>query len=209
MNCQSRRLLFGPMSWHCPIFRLAANGYPEYGVDLHPIKFARACGGIGFAAEDWADCASWPFAWSTRFSYRKHWIDSTTRARYKCNSHNATLEIGSPNFERQLRSMLAKCFNSSCANEFRYLTDGKLFRLENDAALAQRNSRTEYFWLCPGCSQTMTLSISNEGNVVPAADSEPAHSGGNPNLRNRHKGLLLSGVTFPETKYQIARAVEF
>jgi pyruvate dehydrogenase (quinone)/pyruvate oxidase len=34
-------------------------GNPEYGVDLHPIdfaEFAHACGGIGFTADDPADC---------------------------------------------------------------------------------------------------------------------------------------------------------
>jgi pyruvate dehydrogenase (quinone) len=45
----------GQIKWEQMVFL----GNPEYGVDLHPIdfaEFAHACGGIGFTAEDPADC---------------------------------------------------------------------------------------------------------------------------------------------------------
>lgn len=46
----------GQIKWEQMVFL----GNPEYAVDLHPIdfaEFAHACGGIGFAIEDPADCA--------------------------------------------------------------------------------------------------------------------------------------------------------
>jgi len=45
----------GQIKWEQMVFL----GNPEYGVELHPIDFAevaRACGGVGFTAEDPADC---------------------------------------------------------------------------------------------------------------------------------------------------------
>jgi len=45
----------GQIKWEQMVFL----GNPEYGVDLQPIdfaKFADACGGSGFSAEDPADC---------------------------------------------------------------------------------------------------------------------------------------------------------
>jgi hypothetical protein len=105
--------------------------------------------------------------------------------------------------------MVAKCFNPSCTTAFRYLADGKLFRLENDVALRESNFKTEYFWLCKSCSQTMTLSISDEGDIVPAAQSEPIHPGGDPSARNRDRGLLLARVSFARGSDQIARVRAF
>jgi hypothetical protein len=87
--------------------------------------------------------------------------------------------------------MLAKCCNPSCPHLFRYLTDGKLFRLENHPALRQSSPTKEYFWLCPRCSATMTLQISPEGRVVPIATD-----GHNSLVTDRQKGLMLSDVSF-------------
>jgi pyruvate dehydrogenase (quinone) len=45
----------GQIKWEQMVFL----GNPEYGVDLQPIDYAgiaRACGGIGFTAEDPSDC---------------------------------------------------------------------------------------------------------------------------------------------------------
>lgn len=91
--------------------------------------------------------------------------------------------------------MLAKCFNPSCAHSFRYLSDGRLFRIENDPALRQSNPTKEYFWLCPECSATMTLCITPEGQVIPIALAGQLHAS-NSLVTNRQKGLLLSDVTF-------------
>jgi hypothetical protein len=55
--------------------------------------------------------------------------------------------------------MLSKCANPSCRASFRYLHEGKLFRIE----LASER-KYEHFWLCPDCCRTMTLAV--DGNVV-------------------------------------------
>jgi hypothetical protein len=71
--------------------------------------------------------------------------------------------------------MLSKCANPQCTASFRYLHDGKLFRMEVPAALAvmqdNRNAkkpphRTEFFWLCDACSTQMTLTYSKELGVT-------------------------------------------
>ena len=65
--------------------------------------------------------------------------------------------------------MLSKCANPDCENIFRYMHEGKLFRLEVDAPTrAGSNSVTngeitksgrhlEFFWLCDNCAARMTL----------------------------------------------------
>jgi hypothetical protein len=65
--------------------------------------------------------------------------------------------------------MLSKCSNPDCPTLFRYLHEGKLFRIELDIAkedgatfgsdpeLKKPVRRTEFFWLCSECSVEMTL----------------------------------------------------
>ena len=63
--------------------------------------------------------------------------------------------------------MLSKCANPECTALFRYLHDGKLFRMEMPAVVASDNTppeqakkppqRTEFFWLCEKCSTQMTV----------------------------------------------------
>jgi hypothetical protein len=72
--------------------------------------------------------------------------------------------------------MLSKCANPKCSAAFRYLHDGKLFRMEVPAALASANQsrarvkkppqRTEFFWLCGKCSGQMTLVFNYEVGVT-------------------------------------------
>jgi hypothetical protein len=91
--------------------------------------------------------------------------------------------------------MLAKCHNPSCSNSFRSLTDGKLFRLDNDPSVKPSRFVTEYFWLCPMCTATVTLCISTEGEVIPVPLVERVH-GSRSLVTNRHNGLLLTEVSF-------------
>jgi len=93
--------------------------------------------------------------------------------------------------------MLSKCCNPSCVDSFRYLTGGKLFRLENNPS---NHAITEYFWLCPKCSATMTLCISDEGEVIPVAVPTPIHAGTGSTITKRQKGLLLSDVSLIRRK---------
>jgi len=68
--------------------------------------------------------------------------------------------------------MLSKCANPGCPTSFRYLHEGKLFRIHVDPFAiepgvtsgigADRRKpvrRVEFFWLCQKCSATVTLSF--------------------------------------------------
>jgi hypothetical protein len=64
-------------------------------------------------------------------------------------------------------AVVAKCSNPSCSAPFRYLKDGKLFRLESNPTLPpSKSDRVEYFWLCHCCSSTMTLRLRQDGTVI-------------------------------------------
>jgi hypothetical protein len=89
--------------------------------------------------------------------------------------------------------MLAKCCNPACAHPFRYLSDGKLFRLEDETTVRPSTFTREYFWLCPSCSTTMTLRISNDGRVITVPMSEAVHL--DCDAADRKKRLLLKDVS--------------
>jgi hypothetical protein len=68
--------------------------------------------------------------------------------------------------------MLSKCANPGCPTSFRYLHEGKLFRIHVDPFASESDStsgigadrkkparRVEFFWLCQDCSAKMTLSF--------------------------------------------------
>ena len=65
--------------------------------------------------------------------------------------------------------VLSKCVNPECFATFRYLHEGKLFKLEcNDPrlkALGVKPGSSEYFWLCSACVDHMTVVFRN-GQVV-------------------------------------------
>ena len=69
--------------------------------------------------------------------------------------------------------MLSKCANPECSAMFRYLRQGKLFRLTptpavQTAAAALGYQLTERFWLCDLCSQQMTMIWDgNRAAIVP------------------------------------------
>lgn len=76
--------------------------------------------------------------------------------------------------------MVSKCANPACGVSFRYLREGKLFRIErpsqqnsgsrsqfaDDPVPKKAASHVEFFWLCRDCSQTMTLSFEKGVGVV-------------------------------------------
>ncbi len=101
--------------------------------------------------------------------------------------------------------MLAKCSNPSCFAPFRYLQEGRLFRLESDPALRTGNcSHVEYFWLCDRCSSTMTLRLGERETVVAVPVPEPIR--GVPDdaaliSSDRKRGLLLRNVRFPLSEH--------
>jgi hypothetical protein len=75
--------------------------------------------------------------------------------------------------------MLSKCLNPHCSAKFRYLWQGRLFRI--DFAEAQRTCGSagtqpvvstrskakpvEHFWLCGVCAATMTIGLNEAGEV--------------------------------------------
>jgi len=95
--------------------------------------------------------------------------------------------------------MVAKCSNPSCSAPFRYLGDGRLFRLETDPALGSSElNKVEYFWLCHHCLSTMTLRLTEDGTVVTVLLPKPIR--GVPDgvalaSAHRGKGLLLRSVS--------------
>ena len=71
--------------------------------------------------------------------------------------------------------MLSKCANPQCTAQFRYLHDGKLFRIEVPSAsgnLAFANDgkkpsrRIEFFWLCTVCCAEMMLAYEEDVGVI-------------------------------------------
>jgi hypothetical protein len=63
--------------------------------------------------------------------------------------------------------LLNKCSNPSCRESFRYLQQGRLFRLEGDPNASSPNpKRPEYFWLCRNCAGKMTLRLDNSARVT-------------------------------------------
>lgn len=73
--------------------------------------------------------------------------------------------------------MLSKCANPACTRPFHYLRDGKLFQIDTSLNRPQsvgpqlvaepgQPHRVEFFWLCAGCSSTMTLAFQRGKGVV-------------------------------------------
>ncbi len=94
--------------------------------------------------------------------------------------------------------MVAKCSNPSCSAPFHYLKEGRLFRLESDAATrSSKFIRVEYFWLCDRCSSAMTLRLGEDGTVVTVLLPQPirgARDGVVVTSIDRGNGLLLRSV---------------
>lgn len=64
--------------------------------------------------------------------------------------------------------MVSKCANPQCSASFRYFHQGKLFRFETEIAIERGNAlnengakksmrKLEFYWLCDGCAETMTM----------------------------------------------------
>lgn len=74
--------------------------------------------------------------------------------------------------------MLSKCANPDCSASFLYFHTGKLFRAETSVGLDRRRTlgqdaqqrkplrRLEFFWLCEGCAQSMTLIFDKDRGVI-------------------------------------------
>ena len=73
--------------------------------------------------------------------------------------------------------MVSKCANPECAAPFRYFHEGKLFRLETSTGIERRRSmgsenapnkpirRLEFYWLCDGCADRLTLVVQKDAGI--------------------------------------------
>jgi len=94
--------------------------------------------------------------------------------------------------------MLANRTNPSCCVSFRYLKDGRLFRLERDPTLSSKSNRVEYFWLGHRCSSETTLRLREDGTVATVLPSESIRCVRDDVTRScadRKAGSLLRSVT--------------
>jgi hypothetical protein len=79
--------------------------------------------------------------------------------------------------------MVSKCANPDCSASFRYVHNGKLFRVETSGGQDRRRAmgrdeelnkplrRLEFYWLCDECATRFTLVHDKESGVtVRAAD---------------------------------------
>ena len=74
--------------------------------------------------------------------------------------------------------MLSKCANPECGTVFRYLHEGKIFRLAPSpevqlAAAAKGAHLTERFWLCEPCSKHLTITWNGTSAQVVSQDVKP------------------------------------
>ncbi len=93
--------------------------------------------------------------------------------------------------------MLAKCANPLCSHYFLHLESGRLFRLDRLEGTAIR--RSEYFWLCRRCAETMTLRLDAEKEIKVVELRETALRGIGPMdlvLLDRQNGMVLNGINF-------------
>ncbi len=86
--------------------------------------------------------------------------------------------------------MLSKCANPDCSAGFHYFGQGKLFEVHfEDADLCEKAGRVpfeqkmskpiknvEHFWLCPECSNKLTVGLDRQNNVLimPLPKAKPA-----------------------------------
>jgi len=61
--------------------------------------------------------------------------------------------------------MLSKCANPACLARFRYLHEGRVFKIERgkvtSGGMGSPIRRIEYFWLCERCAQTLKVVLEN------------------------------------------------
>jgi len=92
--------------------------------------------------------------------------------------------------------MVCKCANPSCSKIFRYLHEGKLYRLEAGQPNRQGSAqRGEWFWLCDYCAPKLTLQV--EGSEV-VAISPPYGLG---RLHSPEKVLVVDFCLSRRTQY--------
>jgi len=82
--------------------------------------------------------------------------------------------------------MVSKCANPDCSASFRYLRQGKLFRVDTLTRLQRHGAmhgepgkpirRLEFFWLCEDCARKMTLISNRQSGVAVRANDCARHN---------------------------------
>jgi hypothetical protein len=96
--------------------------------------------------------------------------------------------------------MVSKCANPACSTPFHYLREGKIFRVEVEVtppltgqetvelsdgkkfpfllASSKPTRKTEHYWLCGPCSQTLNLQFDKDAGltVLPKERARAAHA---------------------------------
>ena len=76
-------------------------------------------------------------------------------------------------------AMLSKCANPICNARFRYLHDGRLFKVDMPGRSAPQlvgkkpPRQVEHFWLCEDCAAQMTLAVGSSGEVITVPLAKP------------------------------------
>jgi hypothetical protein len=84
--------------------------------------------------------------------------------------------------------MVTKCANPPCERRLRYLSEGRLFRLDVEYG------KHEYFWLCADCASKVVLTVkAGHGVVVPRAISDS--SGAAPTSSHHQNAPAASSPT--------------
>jgi len=104
--------------------------------------------------------------------------------------------------------MLSKCLNPSCSATFHHMSQGRLFRadfeeaarksaLEGKATVVSirgKRSSIEYFWLCEKCATTMTVSLSDTGEIIMTPLETAAPKFPVARVRETHKRRAVGAV---------------
>jgi hypothetical protein len=76
----------------------------------------------------------------------------------KGSSYKIPRYTGISQLEQEV-GMLSKCVNPACSARFRYLHEGKVFRLEREHSDDVHSHSFEYFWLCVTCANLLTVVV--------------------------------------------------
>lgn len=106
----------------------------------------------------------------------------TTRAQLAYDSsHGWPLLSQLSNTQCEKQTVLNKCSNPGCLEEFHSLRSGRLFvtgpanvGTTNKASTTSNPGRLEYFWLCSRCCKTMRITVDPDHRVVVTSLHDPA-----------------------------------
>ena len=65
--------------------------------------------------------------------------------------------------------MIGQCLNPECSEELRYLSQGSVYAWETGEA---REFHSEFFWLCPACSEALRVASRREWEAPSYASPE-------------------------------------